>query len=198
MESGIIFLTYATLRSQRHDAASRLSQLLAWLEDDFEGVICFDEAHEMANAAGTETRFGAQKGSDQGLAGVRLQNLRPRARILYISATGATDPANLCYAIRLGLWGAGTSFDDRAAFMSGIEKGGIAAMEIVARDLKALGLYTARALTFRGVEYDPLVHPLTPAQIETYNAYADGWTVLWRAAHKTAYREEAVMRRSAA
>jgi len=64
--------------------------------------------------------------------------------------------------------------------------------------LKALGLYTARALTFRGVEYDPLVHPLTPAQIETYNAYADGWAILWRAAHKMLYREEAVMRRNAA
>ncbi len=175
MESGIIFLTYATLRSHRHDEASRLHQLLAWLEEDFEGVICFDEAHEMANAAGTETQFGTQKGSEQGLAGVRLQNLRPRARILYVSATGATD---LCYAIRLGLWGPGTSFDDRAAFMSGIEKGGIAAMEIVARDLKALGLYTARALTFSGVEYDPLEHPLTPEQIEVYNAYADGWQVI--------------------
>ncbi|KXU33068.1 methylase [Sphingobium sp. 22B] len=178
MESGIIFLTYATLRSQRYDEASRLHQLLAWLEADFEGVICFDEAHEMANAAGTETQFGTQKGSEQGLAGVRLQNLRPRARILYVSATGATDPANLCYAIRLGLWGPGTSFDDRAAFMGGIEKGGIAAMEIVARDLKALGLYTARALTFSGVEYDPLEHPLTPGQIEVYNAYADGWQVI--------------------
>lgn len=180
MESGIIFLTYATLRSQRHDEVSRLHQLLAWLEDDFEGVICFDEAHEMANAAGTETQFGNQKGSEQGLAGVRLQNLRPRARILYVSATGATDPANLCYAIRLGLWGPGTSFDDRAAFMSGIEKGGIAAMEIVARDLKALGLYTARALTFSGVEYDPLEHPLSREQIEIYNAYADGWQIIHR------------------
>ncbi|NML91237.1 methylase [Sphingobium sp. TB-6] len=180
IESGIIFLTYATLRSQRHDETSRLHQLLAWLEDDYEGVICFDEAHEMANAAGTETQFGNQKGSEQGLAGVRLQNLRPRARILYVSATGATDPANLCYAIRLGLWGPGTSFDDRAAFMSGIEKGGIAAMEIVARDLKALGLYTARALTFSGVEYDPLEHPLSLEQIEIYNAYADGWQVIHR------------------
>lgn len=180
MESGILFLTYATLRSQRHDQASRLWQLLAWLDEDFEGVICFDEAHEMANAAGTETQFGQQKGSEQGLAGVRLQNLRPRARILYVSATGATDPANLCYAIRLGLWGPGTSFGDRAEFMSGIEKGGIAAMEIVARDLKALGLYTARALTFRGVEYEPLEHPLTPEQIEVYNAYADGWAVIHR------------------
>ena len=180
MTSGILFLTYATLRSQRHDEASRLAQILAWLEADFEGVICFDEAHEMANAAGTENQFGKQKGSEQGLAGVRLQNLRPRARILYVSATGATDPANLCYAIRLGLWGPGTSFADRAEFMGGIEKGGIAAMEIVARDLKALGLYTARALTFRGVEYEPLEHPLSQDQIAIYNAYADGWAVIHR------------------
>ena len=146
MTSGILFLTYATLRSQRHDEASRLAQILAWLESDFEGVICFDEAHEMANAAGTENQFGKQKGSEQGLAGVRLQNLRPRARIL----------------------------------MGGIEKGGIAAMEIVARDLKALGLYTARALTFRGVEYEPLEHPLSQDQIAIYNAYADGWAVIHR------------------
>jgi hypothetical protein len=30
-------------------------------------------------------------------------------------------------------------------------------MEVVARDLKTLGLYTARALSFDGVEYDVLV-----------------------------------------
>jgi hypothetical protein len=180
IESGILFMTYATLRSQRHDHAARLAQVLDWLDEDFDGLICFDEAHEMANAAGIETGFGKQKGSEQGLAGVRLQNLRPRARILYVSATGATDPANLCYAIRLGLWGPGTSFADRDAFMAGIAQGGIAAMEIVARDLKALGLYTARALTFRGVEYQPLEHKLTPAQIEIYNAYADAWAIIHR------------------
>ena len=66
------------------------------------------------------------------------------------------------------------------------------------RDLKALGLYTARALTFRGVEYEPLEHPLSQDQIAIYNAYADGWGILWRAAHKMDYREEAVMRRNAA
>jgi hypothetical protein len=198
MESGILFLTYATLRSARHDGASRLRQLLDWLDEDFEGVVAFDEAHEMANAAGTETRFGTQKGSEQGLAGVRLQNQLPRARILYVSATGATDPANLCYAIRLGLWGQGTAFETREAFMAAIASGGIAAMEIVARDLKAMGLYTARALTFRGVEYEPLEHVLTPAQIAIYDAYADAWEIICAAAHKIDYREEAIMRRSAA
>jgi hypothetical protein len=42
-----------------------------------------------------------------------------------------------------------------------MEEGGVAATKIVARDLKAMGLYTARALSFAGVEYEPLVHKLT-------------------------------------
>lgn len=178
MASGILFLTYATLRSSRHDEASRLQQILAWLGSDFDGMIVFDEAHALANAAGTETEFGAAKGSEQGLAGVRLQHALPRARVLYVSATGATDPANLCYAARLGLWGPGTAFRDRAGFMAAMDSGGIAAMEIVARDLKAMGLYTARALSFTGVEYEALEHRLTPDQITIYDAYADSWSII--------------------
>jgi len=178
MDTGILFLTYATLRSQRDDTQSRLQQVLAWLGDDFDGVVAFDEAHELANAAGTDTQYGTQKGSEQGLAGVRLQNLLPRACILYNSATGATDPANLCYTSRLGLWGQGSAFDTREAFMAALGSGGIAAMEIVARDLKALGLYTARALTFAGVDYHPLEHQLTPEQIAIYDAYADAWALI--------------------
>ena len=71
-------------------------------------------------------------------------------------------------------------------------------MELVARDLKSLGLYTARALSFAGVEYEILEHRLSEDQIAVYDAYAEAWAILWRAAHKTCYREEAVMRRSAA
>ncbi|BAI99021.1 MULTISPECIES: strawberry notch-like NTP hydrolase domain-containing protein [Sphingobium] len=178
MDTGILFVTYATLRSQRHDQQSRLQQILAWLGSDHDGVIVFDEAHAMANAAGTETKFGTQKGSEQGLAGVRLQNLLPKARILYVSATGATDIANLCYASRLGLWGPGTAFGSRDVFMSQMTEGGVAALELVARDLKALGLYTARALSFAGVEYDMLVHQLSADQIAVYDAYADAWAVI--------------------
>lgn len=178
MQSGILFLTYATLRSQRDDAPSRLQQILRWLGTGFEGLLAFDEAHELANALGTETIHGKQKGSEQGLAGVRLQNMLPRACVLYNSATGATDPANLCYATRLGLWGQGTAFETREAFMAAIASGGVAAMEIVARDLKAFGLYTARSLTFRGVEYAPLEHILTVDQIRVYDAYADAWSII--------------------
>jgi hypothetical protein len=180
MPSGILFLTYATLRSSRHDEASRLQQIRAWLGEEFDGMLVFDEAHALANAAGTDTEFGTAKGSEQGLAGVRLQHALPRARVLYVSATGATDPANLCYAARLGLWGPGTAFRDRAAFMAAMDNGGIAAMEIVARDLKAMGLYTARALSFAGVEYEALEHKLTADQIAIYDAYADAWAIIHR------------------
>lgn len=178
MASGILFLTYATLRSQRHDRCSRLQQILQWTGADFEGVILFDESHSMGNAAGTKDEYRQAKGSEQGLAGVRLQNALPRARVVYESATGATKPENLSYASRLGLWGPGTAFANRDAFLAAMTDGGIAAMEIVARDLKSMGLYTARALSFAGVEYDPLEHQLTPDQIEIYDAYADAWAIV--------------------
>lgn len=177
MREGILFVTYPTLRSGRNDA-TRLDQILAWAGEDFEGVIVFDEAHAMANAAGGEGSRGKVKGSEQGIAGVRLQNLLPRARVLYASATGASDVNNLAYATRLGLWGPETAFANREAFVADIRDGGIAAMELVARDLKSLGLYTARALSFAGVEYEILEHCLTEDQIAVYDAYAEAWAII--------------------
>jgi hypothetical protein len=177
MREGIIFVTYPTLRSGRSDA-TRLKQILEWAGDDFDGVIVFDEAHAMANAAGGEGSRGKVKGSEQGVAGVRLQNLLPRARVLYASATGASDVNNLAYATRLGLWGPETAFANREAFVTDIRNGGIAAMELVARDLKSLGLYTARALSFAGVEYEILEHCLTVDQITVYDAYAEAWAII--------------------
>jgi hypothetical protein len=177
MREGILFVTYPTLRSGRGDA-TRLGQILAWAGEAFDGVIVFDEAHAMANAAGGEGSRGKVKGSEQGVAGVRLQNLLPRARVLYASATGASDVNNLAYATRLGLWGPETAFANREAFVADIRDGGIAAMELVARDLKSLGLYTARALSFAGVEYEILEHCLTRDQIAVYDAYAEGWAII--------------------
>ena len=55
--------------------------------------------------AAARARAGAKKASLQGMAGLALQNRLPNARILYVSATGATTPENLAYAARLGLWG---------------------------------------------------------------------------------------------
>ncbi|WP_196489951.1 strawberry notch-like NTP hydrolase domain-containing protein, partial [Erythrobacter donghaensis] len=81
--------------------------------------------------AGGEGARGTKSGSLQGIAGVLLQNNLPDARVLYASATGASEVNNLAYAVRLGLWGPGTAFANREDFISQIRAGGIAAMELV-------------------------------------------------------------------
>ena len=178
-QRGIVFLTYATLRSVGKTGRSRLEQLVEWAGADFEGVIAFDEAHAMQNAAGSSEGRGAAP-SQQGIAGLRLQIALPRARVLYISATGATNVSNLAYAVRLGLWGPGDAypFTTREDFVAAMEAGGVAAMEVVARDLKALGLYTARALSFKGVEYDILEHRLSDDERKVYDAFASAFKVI--------------------
>ena len=188
LDAGILFATYATLRSpSRQGKPSRLEQIVEWLagsldEADrhgFDGVVVFDEAHAMANAAGSKSERGETKPSQQGRAGLRLQNALPDARIAYVSATGATTVPGLAYAGRLGLWAAGeTPFEKRTEFVSAMEAGGVAAMEVVARDLKALGLYQARALAYDGIEVDILEHPLTPEQRRIYDAYAGAFKVI--------------------
>ena len=180
LEQGILFTTYATLRSDaREEKLSRVQQIVDWLGRDFDGVIVFDESHAMQNAAGEKSERGERAPSLQGRAGLRLQHALPNARVLYVSATGATTVHNLAYAQRLGLWGgADFPFATRAEFVEAIEAGGVAAMEVLARDLKALGLYAARSLSFEGIEYELLEHRLTDEQVRIYDAYAGAFQVI--------------------
>lgn len=180
-ERGVVFTTYATLRQPaRGQKLSRLDQIVAWLGEDYDGVIAFDEAHAMANAAGGgKGSRGAKKGSLQGMAGLALQNRLPNARVLYVSATGATTAENLAYAARLGLWGGPEApFVTREDFLDAMDKGGVAAMELVARELKALGLYVARSLSFEGVEYEPLFHALSEDDVGIWDAWADAFQLI--------------------
>ena len=127
----------------------------------------------MQNAVGGKGERGDQAASQQGRAGLRLQHALPNARIVYVSATGATTVHNLAYA-----HGQDFPFATRAEFVEAIEEGGVAAMEVLARDLKALGLYAARSLSYEGVEYELVEHPLTPEQVRIYDAYAGAFSVI--------------------
>ncbi|MBN8995384.1 MAG: strawberry notch family protein [Rhizobiales bacterium] len=182
LAEGILFTTYATIRSQeREGKASRVAQIVAWLGRDFDGVIIFDEAHAMGNAAPGKGERGDVAASQQGKAGLRLQHALPNARVVYVSATGATGVQNLAYAQRLGLWGGEDfPFATRAEFVQAVEAGGVAAMEVLARDLKALGLYAARSLSYEGVEYELTEHTLTEEQIAIYDAYAGAFQIIHR------------------
>lgn len=180
LDEGILFTTFATLRSdEREGKRSRVEQIVDWLGADFDGVIIFDEGHAMANATGGKTERGDKAASQQGRAGLRLQRALPDARVVYVSATGATDVESLGYAERLGLWGSNDfPFPTRSEFIAAIEDGGVAAMEVLARDLKAMGLYASRSLSFEGVEYEILEHELTEEQVRIYDAYAEAFQVI--------------------
>ncbi|MGE0294219.1 MAG: strawberry notch-like NTP hydrolase domain-containing protein [Hyphomonadaceae bacterium] len=180
LTEGVLFATYATLRSDdRGEKVSRVRQIVEWLGSDFDGVIIFDESHAMANAAGGKGERGDVSASQQGRAGLRLQHALPNARVVYVSATGATTVHNLAYAQRLGLWGGEDfPFATRAEFVEAIEDGGVAAMEVLARDLRSLGLYTARSLSYDGVEYEMVEHALTDEQRRIYDAYAGAFAII--------------------
>ncbi|MBK5938048.1 strawberry notch-like NTP hydrolase domain-containing protein [Halochromatium roseum] len=187
-EKGILFTTYSTLRGgekrQSTDnqdgraGQTRLQQLTDWLGPDFDGVIAFDEAHSMGNAIAVKGARGERKPSQQAIAGINLQKEVPDARVLYVSATGATEVSNLTYAERLGLWGEDTPFADAKAFIGEVSSGGIAAMELTARDLKALGVYTARSLSYEDVSYERLEYPLSEFEREVYDELAGAWQVV--------------------
>lgn len=156
---------------------SRLDQLVNWLGEDFDGVIAFDEAHNAGNAVSMKGERGSSDPSDQALAVVELQERLPNARVVYVSATGATQVSNLSFATRLGLWGQGTPFPSVQNFIAEMNAGGLASMELVARDLKQMGSYMARSLSFEGVTYSRLEHELTPIQRDIYNRLAEAWQV---------------------
>ncbi len=171
---------------------SRLHKLYDWLGPDFDGVIVFDEAHQAGNAIDIKGKRGVKLASAQGRTVLDVQQLFPKARVVYASATGATDITNLSYADRLGIWGQNTPFEDKRKFFNEIQSGGLSAMEIVARDLKSMGRYLARTLSYEGVTRRQLVHTLTPEQRGVYDELARGWQYVLR------HRDETMAKTGAA
>ena len=172
----ILFGSYSTLIGKGKDGKTRFDQIVNWLGED--GVIMFDEGHLAKNAVPE----GMTEASQRGEAVLELQTgekSNPNWRIVYSSATGATTVRNMAYMERLGIWGEGTGFPGGfVEFQNTIERGGVGAMEMVARDLKAAGMYCSRSLSYRGVKYEQLHHELTPEQVEIYNSAAKAWGIV--------------------
>lgn len=83
---------------------------------------------------------------------------------------------NLGYLDRLGLWGPGTAFPNGFnEFASEVSGGGLAAMEMIARELKAQGKYLSRTLSFHGVTYDVVERPLNQDQRSIYRTATQAW-----------------------
>lgn len=153
VKKGVLFATYSALIGESSSGQgkykSRLKQILNWCGDDFDGVIVFDECHRAKNLC----PVGSGKPTKTGLTVLELQNRLPKARVVYASATGASEPKNMAYMVRVGIWGKGTPFPEFTDFISAVEKRGVGAMEIVAMDMKLRGMYIARQLSFHGVSF---------------------------------------------
>lgn len=177
-EEGVAFITYDTLKGKpKKDTTgpTNLQKLIDWLGPDFDGVIAFDESHAMGNALNAQGSRGVKNASQRALAGLELQKLLPKAKVVYLSATGATEVRNMAYMDRLGLWGRETPFPSKQDFISQMESGGLAAMEAVAQSTKAMGLYGRRTLSYDGVRTEQMRHNFDADQHTAYNAIADCW-----------------------
>ncbi|KAM4052006.1 protein strawberry notch homolog 2 isoform 3-T3 [Anomaloglossus baeobatrachus] len=165
---GVLFATYSALIGESQAGGqhrTRIKQIIDWCGENFNGVIVFDECHKAKNASCTK----------MGRAVLELQNNLPLARVVYASATGASEPKNMIYMSRLGIWGEGTSFSTFDEFLHAIEKRGVGAMEIVAMDMKLSGMYIARQLSFTGVNFRIEEIPLDECFTEMYNRAAQLW-----------------------
>uniref|UniRef100_A0A1A9W185 Helicase C-terminal domain-containing protein n=1 Tax=Glossina brevipalpis TaxID=37001 RepID=A0A1A9W185_9MUSC len=174
-KKGVIFSTYSALIGESNNKTgkyrSRLKQLLQWCGEDFDGLIIFDECHKAKNLS----PVGSGKPTKTGQTVLELQQKLPKARVVYASATGASEPKNMAYMVRLGLWGQGTAFPNFNDFITAVEKRGVGAMEIVAMDMKLRGMYIARQLSFHGVTFKIEEVPLSKDFRRIYDDSVQLW-----------------------
>ncbi|WVZ87055.1 hypothetical protein U9M48_033752 [Paspalum notatum var. saurae] len=134
------------------------------------GSMCHKAKNLIPDAGSQPTRTGK--------AVLEIQEKLPKARVVYCSATGASEPRNLGYMIRLGLWGEGTSFHNFPQFLGALEKGGVGALELVAMDMKARGMYVCRTLSYKGVDFDIVEASLEERMMNMYRKAAEFWSEL--------------------
>ncbi len=185
---GIVFCTYRSLISRSRSGNRRIDQITRWLGS--EGVVIFDEGHKAKYAFADDRGKSTQTGA----AVLEIQDpvKFPDLRVVYSSATSAGEVRHLAYMSRLGLWGEGTNFPlGFEQFAEEIESGGVGALEMVCRDLKAMGRYLCGNLSMAtdpesglAVEFREVTHWLTPAQRTMYDNMAQGWQEVFRNIHR--------------
>uniref|UniRef100_A0A7S3JZA5 Strawberry notch AAA domain-containing protein n=1 Tax=Aureoumbra lagunensis TaxID=44058 RepID=A0A7S3JZA5_9STRA len=180
LDRGVIFSTYASLISASKEKVKRkrIDQLVTWCGGEkFQGCIMFDESHKAKNLFASGS--GA-KPTKVGQAVLEIQRLLPNARIVYCSATGASEPRHFGYMERLGLWGShpGAPFPNFEVFLDEVESRGVGMMELVAMHLKQQGALVCRALSFKNCTFE-LIDGVMDAHVErVYDRAAEIWDQL--------------------
>ena len=111
LNGGILFTTYTT--ASRND---RQESILEWLTNDGTNpqgsgcLLILDEGHK-AKTKGTKTS----------LMVCSLQEQLRDLRVVYSTATAASEPRHMQYMPRLGFWGKGTLFATAEVFTNTLE-----------------------------------------------------------------------------
>lgn len=185
---GVLFCTYRSLIARSKLGSRRIDQIIHWLGKD--SVVIFDEGHKAKYAFADDRGKSTQTGA----AVLEIQDpIRfPNLRVVYSSATSAGEVRHLAYMSRLGLWGDGTNFPlGFEQFAEEIESGGVGALEMVCRDLKAMGRYLCGNLSMGidpesglSVEFREVTHWLTTEQRQMYDNMAQGWQEVFKNIHR--------------
>ena len=187
IDAGVVFSTYALLQqgspsvtnaTTKNDegllamisTGSRLEQFVNWLKEDAYGpLIIFDECHKAKNLYTTNG-----KPTKTAVAVVALQYAIPDARVLYCSATGASEPRNLAYMTRLGHFG----WRDMQDMLTKLDQAGLGALEMFACGLKATGSYLCRTLSYEKAEFELVNCPLSDDLKLMYDRSTQFWTMM--------------------
>lgn len=210
---GVLFVTYSLLVSGK-----RMEQIIQWLitggvsalhsveqEQSFDGCVMLDEAHKAKNLDADTTTAKLV---------IALQDRLPMARVLYASATGVSSLQHMAYLTRLGLIGSSV-YPDFATFQKTLSNRGMGSLELLALELKQMGAFVARSLSWEGAEFHTREIALSPEQRDQYNDAVSWWNfakkeldyalqtvgpggsngMLWRifwSAHQRFFREVAI------
>lgn len=75
--------------------------------------------------------------------------LRLPCRVVYSSATGASEPSNMAYMVRMLPVGFGNTYD----MIKTLQTAGLGSLELFCMGLKAMGSYLARTLSYHGANF---------------------------------------------
>ncbi|KAJ8614621.1 hypothetical protein CTAYLR_008995 [Chrysophaeum taylorii] len=182
-----------TIKARKHD--SRIEQIFQWFGgEDGEGLLMFDEIHRAKNLVCEQ--LGGQP-TKTALTVRQLQNSLPRARVVYSSATAASEPRHLAIMDRLGLWHkdargekehANVStlplsrkdapFRSRKDFLDEVPKCGVGMMEHCSMLLKGMGRLLNRSLSFDKCTFETLKIPLASKAMRIYDDASTIWQEL--------------------
>jgi len=154
--NGIYFTTYSSIVREKN-----IALIKKWLSKTENCVLVFDEAHYAKNS---KSKCGQEV--------VNLQRYLTNPRVIYSTATAASDIKQLHYAEKLGLW------KNYNQFVYLLEKYGSTAMEMCALQLKHCGKLVCRQLGYDNIKIDLKSCILNRNDVEYYNLLNKEWCKL--------------------